>query len=254
MKAFTYWETLPGKRVPPYVALGIVSMKIAYGENFVLLNEENVSEYISGCEEKKWAFSKYNSNLTPEMAAVVAKSDYVRMRFVAEHGGFWNDADTVVLTDMLRRIEIQGDELHWHSEAVFAARRGNPILSDVAENMLVSEFQTWGNPGGIKDVLKGGKVVPIPFKYVDPGVVPVYSFRNSEIILDEEISVSDFLVNRDVCLLKLYNTDFGARKVGQMSVADFLDSGLMLSRIFLSINSDKRFWASEVGKIFSNVA
>lgn len=245
MKVITYWETAPGRTMPPYIALGITTMQLALGDQFLLLTDKNTRDYI-GDEylRKSWAFNKHNKNLTPEIAAIVAKSDFVRMAYIVKHGGFWIDADTIVFKDFLPSVKPADDKLQWHSEQFFGATAGNELLAAAVDQVIADEKQVWGNPGGIKTLIeqRPGAVTPIPFKYLNPGHVPTYGYSNCRMLLEKDMPVDAFLTNKEAKLMKLYNSDFCAADIGTMGLADFFRSQILLSRIFLSVNPEPQFW------------
>lgn len=252
MKVITYWETAPGRTMPPYIALGIATMQIALGDSFLLLTEKNTSDFI-GNEylNKKWAFKPNSKDPNPEITSIVAKSDYLRMAYIAKHGGFWIDADTIVFKDFRESLTATDDSLNWDSEQFFGAKAGNKILSTASEKALSDEIQVWGNPGGIKDLVQQNqdKVKPIPFKLINPGYNPTYGYGNCKILLDTELPVSEFLTNGEAKLMKLYNTAFRPENVGDMTLTQFFESGTLLSKIFLNINDSPDFWTEMTNTI-----
>lgn len=254
MKVVTYWENAQGRKMPPYVALGIATMKMAFGDKSLLLGKENTKDFI-GDEYlgKKWVFNKQNKNLSSEVGQIVAKSDFIRMQYVAKNGGVWLDADSIVFENFLPLITPFNETLAWHSEAFFGANPGNPILVESSNQALADELQVWGNPGGIKTRVteNESKIKKIPFKYINPGVVPTYSFGNCSTLLDKSIEPSDFLVNPDIKMMKLYNTDFSVSEYAAMSVGDFLDSEILLSKIFKLIDKKSGNLKSLAEEVYS---
>lgn len=240
--------------MPPYIALGIATMQLALGDSFLLLTDKNARDFI-GDEylEKTWAFNQHHKNLTPEIAAIVAKSDFVRMAYVAQNGGFWIDADTIVFKDFLPDLKPADDALHWHSEQFFGANAGNELLVAAARQVIFDEKQVWGNPGDIRSLIEGrpGAVKPIAFKHLNPGHASGYCYSNCKMLLDRDMPAEEFLTNKDVKLMKLYNSDFCVSDVGTIGLVDFFNSQTLLSRIFLSINSDPAFWISRAQDVIA---
>lgn len=254
MKVISYWETVSGNAVPTYIPLCIASMREVLGDSFLLLTNKNASQYIG--EEylnKNWCFDRKNKNITPEIASVVAKSDFIRMAYVYRYGGFWLDADTIVLKNFLPIIGLShsDDRLFWHSEQFFGANIGNGLL-EVAQNKVIGDdLQIWGNPGGIKTLVteRAESVSEIPFKYINPGYVPTYNYKNCEILTNEVVPVESFLSNNEACLLKVYNSDFSALDIANMSVNDFFQSETLISRVFLKLNPSVDYWVEKVESI-----
>ncbi len=258
MKVISYWETGVGCTIPTYIPLCIASMKAALGTSFLLLTKENISQYI-GDEylNNKWRFNRHNSNLTPEVASIVAKSDFIRMAYIHRHGGFWLDADTIVFNNFLPKMEIQETDkkLFWHSEQFFGANAGNEILDLAQNNAFQNEVQTWGNPGGIQTLIAAHPeaIIKIPFRHVNPGYTPTYKYQSCEVLIDKNLPVEHFLINQDVNLLKVYNSDFCSLDIAAMPLTDFLSSGTLISRIFLKINPSLDYWIDAVESIKASI-
>ncbi|WHL26700.1 capsular polysaccharide synthesis protein [Pseudomonas juntendi] len=252
MKAVTYWESAPGKTMPPYIALCIATMRLALGSSFLLLHENNISEFLQGdFQEKSWAFKPREKEQDPEIKAIVAKSDYIRMAYVAQNGGFWMDADTIVFKNFLQTFELTNNAIYWHSEQFFGGNSGSRLLKTACAKALADEYQSWGNPGDIKNLIQANpeEAKTIPPELIDPGYRPTYTYANWEILLDKEINVQDFLNNKEAKLMKLYNTYLRESGLGLLSMEEFFDSNTLISRIFLSLNPDKKFWITQTDRI-----
>ena len=252
MKAVTYWESAPGNKMPPYIALCIATMRCVLGDSFLFLHENNISDFLKGdFHEKQWAFKPKDKEQDAEIKSIVAKSDYIRMAYVEHNGGFWMDADTIVFQDFLPDFDLTGGSIYWHSEQFFAARAGSPILKAACDRAMADEYQSWGNPGGIKNLINANPddVEIIPEKLIDPGYTPAYKYSNWKILLDENIGVDEFLINKDAKIMKLYNTYLRESGLGYLNMEDFFSSNTLISRIFLNLNPDKGFWISEADDV-----
>lgn len=245
----SYWETAAGQRMPPWIALALVSLRRALGERFTLLTPDNVHTHVEpAILDRAWSFEPLAFRMDKGIEAIVAKSDFIRMAWVHERGGAWIDADTLLLRDPTPALfpEGLGERLHWHSECLFGSRPGNPLLAEALGNGLARETHAWGNPGGIKDTVTRHphELVPIPASLFDPGYRPLYNFSGCEVMRRTDVAVADFL-RCDVSVLKLYNTWFKRTAVREESVAEFLDGGTLLARLFLHIEADKGYWLGE---------
>lgn len=250
MSFVSFWQNPPGCLVPPYVALSLVSLRRALGDDFILLREADlVGIFDVAVKDKVWSFSDLEFIGNQDALSIVAKSDFIRMAYIHQYGGYWLDADTIALQDpRLHLIESRLDErLHWYSEALFGARSNNPLLATAMQNCRACERQTWGNPGSIRDMinLDPTKITSIPYSLLDPGYRPSYRFATCDVMLNKEIPVDSFLSNPNVVLLKLYNTYFSRKTIGTMSVQEFLSSGTLLARIFLHIDPNSEKWVSD---------
>lgn len=254
MKFVSYWETAPGKSMPPYVALALVSIKRVLGDSFLLLTKESAPEYIgTDYLSKRWFFTTLGFDFDPRLATIVAKSDFIRMAYVYQHGGVWIDADTLLFQDPTSSIFTSelSKKLHWRNEAFFGSRPKHPLLGQAVANALESEHHDWGNPGDIKGLIsrRSDLVTPIPYHWFDPGYRPPYNFTSCEVMRGTEVPVEEFLTNPDMNLLKLYNTYFSRTTALQWSVSEFLESNILLARLFLHIEPDISYWASEANML-----
>ena len=83
----------------PYVALALGWTRHVLGDAFHLLTPGNIAKAISTeYQSKDWRFSALEFDAAAVATSVVAKSDYIRMAYVLEHGGVWLDADTILLS------------------------------------------------------------------------------------------------------------------------------------------------------------
>ncbi len=217
-------------------------MKRIYGEKFTILTPRNIIEQMGEMPKKNWQFNKKNKNLTDEIEAIVAKSDWVRLKFIHEHGGYWTDADTIALSNATNELSFKSDKLHWNSEAFFGSIAKSELLKNASNNMLASDLQIWGNPGNIKNLIEQQGFEKMPLKLFDPGFNPTYTFKTSEVMFSQLISAEDFLSNKDVKFIKLYNTIFSSTDSGSISVSSLIKSKSLLSKIFSFIEPSATYW------------
>lgn len=253
MKFVSFWQNPPGRIMPPYVALALVSLKRVLKDDFVLLGAADIERTRWAPVGKDWHFDKLDFTGYPDALSIVVKSDFIRMAYVLHNGGYWLDADTIAFDDPRPALAAaySGSKLHWLSEALFGAPPNNSLLAAAVNRCLANEQQVWGNPGHIRDFIDAvpDQVVPISRKLVDPGYYPAYRFTTCDILLDTNLSVHTFLSSPDVRLLTMYNTYFSRSFIGQMSVANFLCSGTLLARLFLHIDPDANWWITECSRL-----
>lgn len=257
MKVYTYWECAPGRAMPPYVALCIAAMHRSMGARFQLLTPNSVASLGPAVARKCWEFEPLPFAHASTHLAIVAKTDYVRLAWIARYGGMWLDADMIVtgpLDDLLSSVK-GSNLLHWSSEAFFAAAPGCAILREAAEAALAARLQVWGNPGGVKDLIKARPYVVrmLDRRLLDPGSEPPYRFQTCEMMLSTVRPVENFLTNPEMRVLPLYNTYF-SRSALNTSVEAFLDSHTLLSRIFLKMDPDRSFWVDAAAEVVSSAA
>lgn len=243
----SYWETVPGRKMPPYVALALGWTRHLLGDTFHLLTPGNLTEAIGGAHlNKDWRFRSLEFDAAAAATAVVAKSDYIRMAYVLERGGVWLDADTILFEHLSPSVFplVLDDRLYWYSEALFGARSGNDLLRQATLNCLERGHQDWGDPGSIRSAIARNEsaVLHIPQLHFDPGFRPLYKFKICDIMFNQTLPVEQFLTNADLKALKLYNTYFSRSPMGNMDIEEFLGSDFLLARIFLHLMPDRTFW------------
>lgn len=254
----SYWETVPGRKIPPYVALALGWTRHVLGDAFHLLTPGNIAKAISTeYQSKDWRFSALEFDAAAVATSVVAKSDYIRMAYVLEHGGVWLDADTILFEHLSSAVFPLGldDRLHWYNEALFGARAGNDLLRQATRLCLERVYQDWGDPGSIRAAIARNEsaVRRISQFHFDPGFRPLYNFKTCDIMFDRTLPVERFLSNRDLKALKLYNTYFSRSPMGNMDIEEFLGSDFLLARIFLHLMPDPAFWRACVNDVLELV-
>lgn len=258
-RAFTYWETpSTTSRIPPYILLGLANMSRMLGEQFCLLTKSNLSDYVQNLDSwKDWRFSTSSDLLTSELMTIVAKSDFLRMRTVYELGGVWMDADSIVLKDFSSMLNTLTHKLTWHSEQFFGALPGQDILKIASDNMLKAPLQKWGNPGGIKDIIQRNPQAISHLNWktlLDPNYKIPYNYKSYDIMINTDVGPEDFLCNKEQILLKMYNSGFIKYDIAKQTVEEFLDSGTLLSKIFLSLDSSRSRWIDECNSLTDQLA
>lgn len=243
----SYWETAPGKSMPPYVALAIVSMQRALGDAFHLLTPKALPGLIDAdIVHRHWDFQPLAFHMDRAVRAIVAKSDVIRLAYVHRHGGVWLDADTLLFRDPTASLFPNGltDKLHWYSEALFGTRPGHPLLGQAVAAALAQGDHAWADPGGIKALVTAApsQLEPISDSLLDPGYRPRYSFSTCDVMRRRDIAVDQFLLDPKVDILKLYNTYFTRTSSALPTVETFLAGGTLLARLFLHIEPDASWW------------
>jgi hypothetical protein len=258
MNIFTFWQNESAvSSVPPYILLSLATMRLNLGDSFLLLTPRNIHKYVPRhLIDKRWQFAHKSGHLSAELMHIVATSDFLRMYMVAEHGGVWIDADTIVLSDFRDELSnLLRDRLLFHSEQFFCSQRDNTLLLQVVENMITADRLIWGNPGSIHDIVKANKeqVDFIPMTFFDPGYTPTYNASCYDVILRHDVSVESFRHNPKQRIQKLYNSQFVKFIPREQPISDFISSGMLLARIFLAQRSDPSFWIHEGARIYDEV-
>jgi len=156
------------------------------------------------------------------------------------------DADSIVLNDFHSIVRAWGKQygLVWHSEVMFSAKKDNEIINQVVGNCLNSHRMQFGNPDNVKEILKNTKekFFSLPYEFFIPSTKFSYNAKAWKLIFDKEISSEDFLKNSCCDVLKLYNSNISSQTdYSDMTVEQFLETDTTLAKIFLHVNSDKKF-------------
>lgn len=260
LEVYAFWQTASySSGPPPYVLLGLASIRMALGEHFRLLTDRH--DLVRGLPdvERDWKFRNERDPQRAEVMAIVAKSDYLRMAVVAQEGGFWLDADSIVMGDFRDHPSVQVTNcglLAWHSEAFFGATPGNVLLAKASEAMRGETMQRWGNPGGLKELVAASPelIGKISFSLLDAGHRPVYGYETREVMFDTALPAPAFLTNEELRVLKLYNTPFSGTDYAKMSVGQFLDQPILLSRIFRHVEPSIKVWLDVVRSVEADLA
>ncbi len=124
-KVFLYWTGPLYKLVGTCIRLIQLHANQSSSFNLILLNESNISEYIT--------IPSFFNKLDP-----AHQSDYARIRLLYEYGGIWLDADTLLLEDLKQLFETLGTNDCFFirnskgimCNAVLGARKNSPFIKN----------------------------------------------------------------------------------------------------------------------------
>lgn len=251
IKVFTYWETNQYKNyIPPYILCGLISMKRAFGDQFLLLTKHNLEQEVNfDFSQKEFFFAEQSERVENETSKIVAKTDFLRFKYIQDHGGIWLDSDTIVLQNFFKEIGdlFELNKLVWHSEQFFGSLKKNEIISSAISTMLNANRQIYGDPGGSKELIQKNKhlVSFIPQFVWDPTGEGKYNASNWDITARSDIKVEDFLKNERCCLVKIYNSTLSRLGLSNITVDEFLDGNTLMAQLFKRIEPDIEYWISE---------
>lgn len=115
---FTYWE---GPRIP-YIELCYETMK-KYCPNLVRLDETNAHRYVDLPDEYY------------KIEAINHRVDYLKAKLLHKYGGFWLDADTIVLKPL--PFELLKEKDYIGCPGLFGAQKGSKTLEKWIKHMDV---------------------------------------------------------------------------------------------------------------------
>ena len=90
---WVYWENKDGKPTPPIIesCLEIMRLRLSNNFNMILLDHNNITEYIPEIKERKHILDKL---------IIAHRVDYYRVLLLNKYGGLYLDADIIVLNDL----------------------------------------------------------------------------------------------------------------------------------------------------------
>lgn len=91
---WVYWENINNKKIPPYIELCLETIKkhCPNSFNLVILDNHTIHNYLPELKTKE---KQYNLN----SLRIAHRVDYYRLLLLQKHGGFYLDADIVVMKD-----------------------------------------------------------------------------------------------------------------------------------------------------------
>ena len=148
-RVISFWATLSNKKhIPPYILCGLVSIRRAFQDKFLLLTPSTLEDYIDFDFQKKvFFFAASADKEKDELSRIVGTSDFVRFAYIAQHGGMWLDADSIVLRNFEKELQtmFSAKPIAWQCEALFAARGPHPDIQQIKRNMI-RHSQKLGSP------------------------------------------------------------------------------------------------------------
>lgn len=225
-------------------------MRRVFGDRFLLITEDNLSECVNfDFGSKEFFFAANPDPKKDSISRITAKSDFIRFKYIEEHGGVWLDADTLVISDFLPTLApfFEAEKLVWHSEQFFGALPGNPLIAQTVATMVAADRQLYGNPGGSRELVQASKegVTFVPQSVWDPTGAYAYSASNWQETMREDLPFDEFFRNPDCCLVKMYNSAVSARDVSDFDVETFLKSHILLAQLFRHVEPDVDYWVRE---------
>lgn len=198
---------------------------------------------------KRSFFAAQADPVKDEISRIVAKSDFLRFKYIQDNGGVWLDADTIILHNFLDQIGdlFVPNRLVWHSEQFFGSLPKNEIISQSVDTMLNEKRQIYGNPGCCKELIQKnkGQVSFIPQFVWDPTGKLEYSASSWDIMANIDIKVEEFMKNDKCSLIKIYNSELSKIDILNKTVTEFLDGNTLMARLFKGIEPDIGYWVAE---------
>ena len=121
-----YWENKASKKKPEYLDMCLETFyKNLKDYEIVILNPNNLDKYLT--------------NINPNVHKIkqlAHKADYIRMLATYQHGGFWFDADTIILDDIdLWNNRLKNKDLVWYGMNAYGVNKNNQFIKNVLDKI-----------------------------------------------------------------------------------------------------------------------
>jgi len=215
-KIFTYWETQPGQTKPGYIELCQESLKKNCGKNFEI--------------------HTYSNYVTPlPLFSINHKTDWLKANLIYNNGGFWIDADMVVVKDLAPLISLVEEHGFAGIPGFFGAKRHNKLLGDWIEEM--SKIVHRGDGNEFSDLIQP-LLTHKDFKefgvFTKEMICPIYHTGEEFWKLFDNIK-TDKILTPNTFIVTLYNSAFSA-EFKKMSAQQVLDvNNWLVSDIFRKV-------------------
>lgn len=221
VKYFTYWE---GPTIP-FIELCFESMK-KYCPEVVRLNPENIERYI----ELPGEYFK--------IKAINHRVDYLKAKLIYENGGYWFDADTILLKRPPDDFIAKND--YFGCPGLFGGQKGGKTLKkwyEYCDKKIKekSEFYWHELIEPIITPLPGGQFQEI--RNIDKKHIAPFFGKNFNEIFFDKINDDDLRDVKGAFAIVLYNEAF-PKWFKQLSKEEIIDGNWTISEIFrLSLGS-----------------
>ena len=249
-----YWEDLPGRETPAYIRLCRETVAAACEETTPrFVHPGNVARYLPDLDPRVAKFAlkprgrleKWFGLAKRRRGAVAQKVDFIRAMLLERYGGFWIDADAILLRDPSpyfdllteKSFAITRRESHGRNHVsinFYGTRAGGPVMQAYADAMRARiedslEFE-WNDLGA-------AMATPIVDRMIDDVVIipeaeiqPV-TFETAEADFVSTQKNPEDLLRADQIVFMLYNGPFkGALKA--WSAEDLYGGDILLSKVF----------------------
>ncbi len=212
-RIYSYWETPKGKIKPAYIDLCYESLLKHCGDTFDI-------HRMSECDSPK------------ELHTINHKTDWLRANLVYENGGFWIDADMLVMQDLTPLIKLVEEHGFCGIPGFFGAKRKNKLLKEWIRDME-KLFKSK------KDMVFSDLILPLlknsGFKefehFTKEMICPLYHTGEEFWRFFEDRELEDYVTD-NTYIVTLYNSAFD-EKVKNMTASELLNKpGWLLSKMF----------------------
>lgn len=200
---YTYWE---GEK-PAYISLCQKSLKNS-GMNVILLGHDDYPE-LNGMK-------------------INHKTDYIKAWLISENGGFWIDADMIVMKDLRPLVKLVEKHGFAGIPGFFGAVKGNELMKRWFEGIKqIKKEPTFSDL--IQPLLKDQEFKEFGV-FTREMICPVYHTGNEFWNFFKDLPLEDF-VKDNTYIVTLYNSSF-SQEFKKMNETDILNYPWLISKMF----------------------
>lgn len=244
---FTYWHDL--KEIPPYIQWCVRNMERIFGAKFTLYERESFIRDFPEVRRDIWDFYHSKGNDIHQHAM---RSDYLRAHMLYKYGGFWLDADTIVVRDFTKDIGGMFDDgvdyIARRNEVGWAAMnfmgsspKGRVIRELIRLQDSVLDTQESVDAGSkfgsrlLTQAIESVKV-GVPIFTVNEHLICPINFKNAWKYFESAELIGGFDLDEVWCF-QLFNRGFND-SVRKMSMDELMEQDWLLSEMFRALDKE----------------
>ena len=209
---YTYWEG----QEPDYI-------KMCY---------ESLTKYCS----ENFKISRYSDYQNPiKFNSINHKTDWLKANLIYENGGFWIDADMIVMKDLSPLIKLVEKNGFAGIPGFFGAKKGNKVLGNWIDGMrdiITKQDTKIGHSDMIKPLLQHKRFKEFDI-FTREMICPIYHTGDEFGNFFKDLPLDKFVTN-NTYIVTLYNSAFN-KDFKNMSREDILTSPWLISKMFKKV-------------------
>ena len=237
MNVFTYWHD--EQVMPPYIRMCIDIMKDVFRDvSFRCYSRNDVIQEFPNIRPDIWDL-RHGRNISG--LNETARSDYLRNKILYERGGFWLDADTLVLKDfsqfepVLSQYDYVGrrNEVDLIGINIIGSRQYGKIMGryiqaqdKILDRTKVIQACSFFGSRLISDIME----TATDYHILPNRVVCPINFKKRSMYFDGVLKVKDVIYPETVCF-QLFNRGFPAEFI-KMSRNKIMEQNWLISKLF----------------------
>jgi mannosyltransferase OCH1-like enzyme len=250
---WTYWENSAFRSPPAHITLARWALEYHCGCSLRYVTKSDLARYLPDLDQRihdirlrpRGRLELLLQRRTRRLRAVPTKVDFIRAVLLRRYGGFWIDADAVVLADLhefldyLREYEFVATRRQSFGRShipvnFYGSQSESSIIDEYVRN-LTTRLQA-GNPYGYNE-LGAHMLSPIVDRYEDRCLIlpertvqPV-TYEKSEEILLSSAEQTDEILPANQKIFMLFGGPF-RRSLKNMSIQELYNSDRVIGAVF----------------------